>query len=259
NRVLAHPVTGPHGAVPPGRDRRYAAVAAAAVAAVVVLAVVAYLVIDTTTRLSGEAAAASTTTPTGTTTRTKATKSGTTQTGTTRTGTTTGTTTAEPTPSPQDQALLAALPAVYRGNDSCVPAPAEGEGVTARVVCTEANEVSPYFDPPVRAEFLLFASRAAQDAHFQAVVTSRGIPRNDARGGCRPTVDAIHYSTYYRSQAGPLDGEFVTCYFDGGAGHLWWVDAKTSVTGTLATGPGATADSLEKLDFWWNSMILSRS
>ncbi|GAA3463997.1 protein kinase [Saccharothrix longispora] len=250
NRVLAHPVTGPHGPVPPGRDRRYAAVAAAAVAAAVVLAVVAYLVIDTTTRLAGEAAAASTTTPTGTTTKTKTTKSGTTR---------TGTTTTEPTPSPQDQALLAVLPGVYRGNDSCVPAPAEGEGVTARVVCTKANQVSPYFDPPVRAEFLLFASRAAQDAHFQAVVTSRGIPRNDARGGCRPTVDAIHYSTYYRSQAGPLAGEFVTCYFDGGAGHLWWVDAKTSVTGTLATGPGATAESLEKLDFWWNSMILSSS
>ncbi|WP_447008637.1 serine/threonine-protein kinase [Saccharothrix sp. DSM 118769] len=256
------PVTGPNPIQPsPASHRpalrgihRWAALAAAA--SVVVVAVVAYAALDTTTTLNGDATAASTGATTPATSTTSAAPTSTTS-GRAGTSATTTPATTTPAPTPEDRALLAALPEVYRGNASCAPAKPEGEGITARVVCTEPNDISQYFDPPARAEFLLFGSRAAQDAHFQAVVTGRGIPRNDARGGCRPTVDAIHYSTYYRSEAGPLDGEFLTCYLDGGTGHLWWVDSGTVVTGTLATAPNATEEVLEKLDFWWNTMILS--
>jgi serine/threonine-protein kinase len=171
---------------------------------------------------------------------------------------TTAPTTAAPTPKPEEQALLAALPGVYRGNASCATAPPDGEGVTAVVACTRANEVNERFAPPARAEFRLFATRAAQDAHFLAVVNSRGIPRDDSQGGCRPTTHPVHYAEYWRDTSGPLPGDFSTCYREAGAGHLWWTDSRTSVTGTLVTAQGATDDDLDKLDLWWNGMILSR-
>jgi serine/threonine-protein kinase len=168
------------------------------------------------------------------------------------------TTTKAPAPSPEEQKLLSSLPGVYRGNASCVTEPADGEGVTAEVVCTQANERHFRFDPPARAEFRLFATRAAQDAHFRSVVTTHGIPRDDSQGGCRPTTHPLHYSTYYRDTSGPLDGEFTTCYLDGGTGSLLWTDAGGVTTGVLIAPPGATNDTLEHLDLWWNGMILSR-
>lgn len=171
---------------------------------------------------------------------------------------TTATTTTTPAPKPEEQALLAALPEVYRGSTTCVFEPADADGVTAKAVCAGSVGWNPRNSPPARAEFRLFATRAAQDAHFRGVVTGRGIPRDDSQGGCRPKSHPIHYSTYYRDTSGPLDGDFTTCYLDGGTGILWWTDSLTTTTGTLFTGPGATDDTLDSLDLWWNSMILTK-
>ncbi|WP_037329698.1 serine/threonine-protein kinase [Saccharothrix sp. NRRL B-16314] len=229
-------------------------VVAASLVVLVAVAAVVYVTLDGTTNwvIGGSGTATgSQTTESQPTTSAKTTKSST-------PATTTTTTTKAPGPNPEEQKLLGSLPVVYRDNTSCATAPTDGDGVTAKVVCTQANERHDRFAPPARAEFRLFATRAAQDAHFQAVVTSHGIPRDDSQGGCRPTTHPVHYSTYYRDTSGPLDGEFTTCYLDGSTGSLLWTDAGTVTTGTLTTAPGATADTLERLDLWWKTMILSR-
>ncbi|WP_037330848.1 serine/threonine-protein kinase [Saccharothrix syringae] len=242
NRRPSHPAS------PTARRAAIAAVAAAVVA----LTVVAYLVFDGRSELmTGQPGPA-----TSTATRT--------------TGTTTTRSTTKPLPTsisivtptttgvnPGERALLDALPQVYRGNPSCTPEHADGPGVTAKVVCTEPNDTYERAVRPTRAEFRLFADRAAQDAHFQSVVTGRGIPRDDSQGGCRPKTQPIHYSSYWRDTSGPLDGDFTTCYLDGGVGVLWWTDSRTTTTGTFATAPGADNDTLDKLDLWWNTMVLS--
>jgi serine/threonine-protein kinase len=227
-------------------------VVAASVVVLVAVAAVVYSMLDGSSKtiIGGSGTATSSQTAESQTTKSS--------TKTTTTATTTATTTKAPAPNPEEQKLLASLPGVYRGNASCVTEPADGEGVTAKVVCTQANERHHRFDPPARAEFRLFATRAAQDAHFTSVVTTRGIPRDDSQGGCRPATHPLHYSTYYRDTSGPLDGEFTTCYLDGGTGSLLWTDAGAVTTGTLITPPGATNDTLERLDLWWNTMILSR-
>ncbi|MFC6094967.1 hypothetical protein ACFP3R_37390, partial [Saccharothrix lopnurensis] len=229
-------------APPPGNRR---AVLGAVAAVVVVLALATYLVLDHASDvLAGDPGP--TPTPTATTSTT------------TKVKLTLPTTTAAPTPTPAERTLLAALPGVYRDHPSCATAPADAEGVTAAVVCTAANETNPRFAPPARAHFRLFTTRAAQDAHFLSLVTGRGIPRDDSQGGCRPKTHPVHYAEYWRDPSGALDGDFTTCYLDGGTGHLWWTDSRTTVTGDLATAPGATDDTLDKLDLWWNGMILSR-
>lgn len=175
--------------------------------------------------------------------------------GTTTTTTTSATTTAT-TRSPQVDALLAALPAVYRGADSCSPVTPDG-GAIAAVRCGKPNSSSdPVGPPPAEAEFRLFGDRAAQDAFFQTLVTSRGIPRDDEAGRCRPKIDLVHYSFYRRvNSSGPLPGEFATCFLAGGNAQIWWVDTRTLAIGAVKR-PG-DVDTLDSLDIWWSEEVLS--
>jgi serine/threonine-protein kinase len=112
-----------------------------------------------------------------------------------------------------------------------------------------------YAPPPAEAEFRLFADQAKQNAFFLALVTSRGIPRMDERGGCRPKSDPIHYALFYRDVSGPLPNEFTTCFLDGGNAQVWWVDTRNLTIGTLKK-PG-DVETLDKLDLWWNHQILT--
>lgn len=172
-------------------------------------------------------------------------------------GTSTPTTTTPPTKTrtPQDNALLDALPAVYRTvSTTCAPT-APDDGTVATVRCGDVKSDDPYAPPPAAAEFRLFADRAKQDAFFLALVSSRGIPRMDERGGCRPKSDPIHYALFYRDTSGPLEGEFTTCFLADGNAQVWWVDTKNLTIGTLKK-PG-DVDTLDKLDLWWNHQILS--
>ncbi|USX54733.1 serine/threonine-protein kinase [Lentzea sp. HUAS12] len=186
--------------------------------------------------------------------------SGTSTSTTTTPSSTSSTSSAPPTTtttrSPQDDALLAALPGVFKtAVNSCVPVKPDN-GPVAAVRCTRANGPDDdIYAKPAESEFRLFADRAAQDAYFLGLVTSRGIPRMDDRGGCRPKVDVIHYALYYRNTAGPLPGEFTTCFIADGNAQVWWVDSKTLTIGVLKR-PG-DINVLDKLDLWWNSMILS--
>ncbi|SDJ51693.1 serine/threonine protein kinase [Lentzea albidocapillata subsp. violacea] len=173
---------------------------------------------------------------------------------TTTTSTTTTTTSATPTRTPQDDALLAALPAVYQTAKSCVPIAAD-KGTVATARCTTVTVDDPWAPPPAEAEFRLFADQARQNEFFQDLVTSRGIPRMDERGGCRPKSDPIHYALYYRDTSGPLPNEFTTCFLDGGNAQVWWVDTRKLTIGTLKK-PG-DVDTLDKLDLWWNHQILT--
>ncbi|MEU7474552.1 protein kinase [Lentzea sp. NPDC042327] len=181
---------------------------------------------------------------------------------TTPTSTTTSTTTsATPTTTtttrtPQDDALLAALPTVYRTANSCVRKEPDS-GAVAAVRCTTANAAyDGRLAQPDEAEFRLFADQAAQNAFFIGLVNARGIPRMDDRGGCRPKSDPIHYALYYRSTSGPLPGEFTTCFLAEGKAEVWWVDSRTLTIGVLRR-PG-DIDTLDKLDLWWNTQILSK-
>ncbi|NUT50500.1 MAG: hypothetical protein HOV94_24810 [Saccharothrix sp.] len=153
--------------------------------------------------------------------------------------------------------LMERLPDVYRGNPSCAPASAIGAGVVAVVACTEANSTHFRFRPPDQAVFHLFTDRAAQDAHFRALVETNAIPREDESGGCRPLTRPAHYALYYRSTEGPVPGEFTTCFASGGVGQVWWVDTRTSTTGVLRSSTALDPDSLDQLGYWWNSMILT--
>lgn len=172
----------------------------------------------------------------------------------TKTTTTTTTTSATRTRTPQDDALLAALPLVYKNAKSCVPT-APDQDTVATVRCTTVTVDDPYAPPPAEAEFRLFADQAKQNAFFLALVTSRGIPRMDERGGCRPKSDPIHYALFYRDVSGPLPNEFTTCFLDGGNAQVWWVDTRNLTIGTLKK-PG-DVEVLDKLDLWWNHQILS--
>jgi serine/threonine-protein kinase len=184
---------------------------------------------------------------------------------TANTATTTTTTTTEskvttsqaPPPNPSVAALREVLPTAYRGNSSCAEKENGGGAELATVACTEANSVNGYFPPPDRAVFRLFPDRAAQDAYFTKLVQENNIPRLDEQGGCRPTTQPTHYAALVRTEAGPLPGEFTTCFVKDGAGQLWWVDSKTLVIGQLVAAKATTPDALEDLDFWWNTMILT--
>ncbi|WP_086666579.1 serine/threonine-protein kinase [Lentzea kentuckyensis] len=205
------------------------------------LAVVIGLVVISVIYGNGDRTLGSGTTPSSTTTSAASTTSTPTTTTTTR--------------SPQVDALLAVLPAVYQQNaDSCVPFTPDS-GAVAAVRCTRSSGFDARYPPPDEAEFRLFGDRATQDAYFQALVTSRGIPRNDERGGCRPKSDPIHYALYYRDTSGPLPGEFTTCFLADGNAQVWWVDTRTLTIGALKR-PG-DINTLDSLDLWWNLRILS--
>ncbi|WP_281360626.1 hypothetical protein [Lentzea indica] len=176
--------------------------------------------------------------------------SSTTTTSITTTTTSTATTT---TQSPQVDALLAALPDVYK-NVGCSAITADG-GAVAAVRC--GHSWDPRDQQPDEAQFRLFADRATQDAFFQMLVTSRGIPRMDERGGCRPKSDPIHYALYYRDTSGPLPGEFVTCFLADGYAQVWWVDSRTLTIGVVKKQ--GDLNTLDTLDLWWNTKILSVS
>ncbi|MGW6442218.1 protein kinase domain-containing protein [Lentzea sp. NPDC055074] len=235
-----HPATGPHQYPPtrvqsPSPAKRIAL--AAGVVALVAGIVATILIIGNGEKTQGSGTTAGTT-PSSTTTTTSTSASKVTTT----------------TRSPEYDKLVGALPAVFRTGPPCAPA-APDNGVVAAVRCTGAKPDGLGFPPPAEAEFRLFADRAAQDAFFKTLVTSRGIPRMDERGGCRPKSDPIHYALYYRDVSGPLDGEFTTCFLDGGNAQVWWVDTKTLTIGALKK-PG-DVDVLDKLDLWWNHQILS--
>ncbi|MCE6997112.1 protein kinase [Saccharothrix sp. S26] len=191
---------------------------------------------------------------TGTTTPTTATA----QTSKTSRTTAATTSTTSTTVDRQATVLLERLPEVYRGNPTCAPTPS-APGVAATVTCTEANSAHFRFPPPNEAVFHLFTDRAAQDAHFQALVRARGIPRDDTNGGCRPLTRPAHYSAYYRSERQPLPGEYTTCFIADGVGQVWWVDTQTSTTGVLRSSTALDPDSLDQLGYWWNTMILTRT
>ncbi|GGM76818.1 hypothetical protein GCM10011609_10960 [Lentzea pudingi] len=237
-----HPAaTGPHPHPPtrvqPSRAKRIAI--AAGILAVVAGIATPIVIIGNGGKIIGSGTTSSTpTTPTSTTT-------------TTTTSASKVTTT---TRSPEYDKLVAALPEVFRTGPPCAPA-APDNGVVAAVRCTGAKPDGLGFPPPAEAEFRLFADRPAQDAYFKALVTSRGIPRMDERGGCRPKSDPIHYALYYRNVSGPLEGEFTTCFLADGNAQVWWVDTKTLTIGALKK-PG-DVDVLDKLDLWWNHQILS--
>lgn len=180
--------------------------------------------------------------------------------GTTSTTPTTSTSSSPPTTtttrSPQDDVLLSILPTVYRGAGSCAPASPDG-GAVATVRCTKPNSSSdPAYLPPAEAEFRLFGDRAAQDAYFQTLVTSRGIPRIDDAGRCRPTIDPIHYKLYRRVvSSGELPGEFTTCFVGDGNAQVWWVDTRALTIGVVKR-PG-DINTLDRLDLWWSTTILA--
>ncbi|WP_231648668.1 hypothetical protein [Saccharothrix sp. NRRL B-16348] len=225
-----------------------APIVAGAVALVLVAVVLVWAVDWLGDRRLAKSTTTATTTATTTTAKTSASTSKT-------TASTTSTTTT--TVDPQATVLLERLPSVYRGNPSCAPTLSSG-GVAATVTCTKANSEHFRFPPPDQAVFHLFADRAAQDAHFKALVDANGIPRDDSQGGCRPLTQPAHYSLYYRSENGPAPGEYVTCFVADGAGRLWWVDTRTSITGELRSSTALDPDRLDQLGYWWNTMILTQ-
>ncbi|UJW28285.1 protein kinase [Saccharothrix sp. AJ9571] len=162
--------------------------------------------------------------------------------------------TVDPKP-PSDNGLAALLPTVYRGNPSC-RATEPADGTRSTMTCTKPNDEDSRLPTPGEAVFHLFTDRTSQDAFFRKLVTDRRIPRRDDSSGCRPKTQDTHYALYYRDTSGPIPGEFTTCFTEEGTGQLWWVDTRTLTIGALIA-PGATSpDALEKLDTWWNTMIL---
>ncbi|MGA6166401.1 protein kinase domain-containing protein [Amycolatopsis magusensis] len=156
---------------------------------------------------------------------------------------------------PSDNGLAALLPTVYRGNTSC-RATEPADGALSTMTCTKPNDEDSRLPTPGEAVFHLFTDRTSQDAFFRKLVTDRNIPRRDESSGCRPKTQDTHYALYYRNTSGPIPGEFSTCFAEEGTGQLWWVDTRTLTIGALSA-PGATSpDALEKLDTWWNTMIL---
>ncbi|SDO40331.1 serine/threonine protein kinase [Lentzea jiangxiensis] len=245
---FGHTTTGPRPQYPPARSQPGSRSRAKHLALVGgALAVVAAVVTTLLIAANGDrklGSGTSSTTPTSSTTV----KTTTTTTSASKTTTTTR--------SPQDDTLMNALPGVYKTANSCVSATPEN-GVAAAVRCGTPNTADdPRLATPEVAEFRLFADRAAQDAYFQALVTSRGIPRRDDRGGCRPKDDPIHYALFWRDMSGPLPGEFTTCFLEAGTAQVWWVDSKTLTIGALKK-PG-DINVLDKLHLWWNTSILTK-
>ncbi|GHF34481.1 serine/threonine-protein kinase [Amycolatopsis bartoniae] len=166
-------------------------------------------------------------------------------------------TSTQATPGDQETQLLQHLPDVYRGNASCRADDGYRQpGTQAAVLCTQPNSQSPYFDAPSEAYFYSFADRAGQDAFFQQLVSTRGLQRDDGRGGCAPLKRTGIYGLYYRDESGPVPGEYVTCFVQAGAGQLWWVDTRTLTVGELSSASADTNEGLDKLYTWWNEMVL---
>ncbi|WP_367128474.1 serine/threonine-protein kinase [Saccharothrix sp. HUAS TT1] len=244
---VPHPVFRP-APPPPGRKVPTAPLVAGVIALALVAAVLVWAV-DWTP--GGALANSSTMTfPTTTTTTAEPTTRSTTSPTTTQRSTT--------TTDERATALLRQLPEVYRDNPTCAPEQPTGAGAVATVACAEANSAHFRFPPPDLAVFHLFPDRAAQDAHFQSLVQANGIPRDDDFGGCRPLTRPAHYALYYRSQSQPAPGEFTTCFVADGVGQVWWVDTRTSITGTVRSAAATDPDRLDQLGYWWNSMILTK-
>ncbi|HEX6347409.1 serine/threonine-protein kinase [Umezawaea sp.] len=232
----------------PGPSSRDRAVLVGAVGAVLVIAAVVVSLVVLKDKEGGQASGRSSDAPTSSTT-------------TSATPTTSAvptTTSPPPPPNPSVAALQAVLPTSYVGNPTCVEEENGGGGELATVECTEANGVDGYVPPPERAVFRLFADRAAQDAYFLKLVQDNNLPRIDEQGGCRPVTQPLHYAEIWRTEAGPLPGEFTTCFVKDGTGQLWWVDSKTLTIGQLVSSKATTNEALDKLDLWWNHMILSK-
>ncbi|PRY38617.1 serine/threonine-protein kinase [Umezawaea tangerina] len=234
---------------PPWQNR--AGVLGAVAAVVVIAAVVVAVALSKGARDRLDSGAQSSTATTSTTA-----ESGTTTTTAPSSSVPVSTTTTPPGPGPEVAALLAVLPSAYKDNPGCAGVDTAA-GAVASVACTGANRTSPFFPPPEKAVFHHFADRGAQDAFFLKLVGDNNIPRDDSQGGCRPLVRGAHYSTYYRNQSGPLEGEFTTCFVKDGVGQVWWVDTKTLVVGSLLSTRATGDDDLDKLGYWWNEEVLS--
>ncbi|WP_410637256.1 protein kinase domain-containing protein [Amycolatopsis sp. lyj-346] len=158
---------------------------------------------------------------------------------------------------PHDAKLHDALPPIYR---TCVDA-APPAGTVAAVECTgstvgDVKIGNVWFAEPTGAKFLRFADAAAMDAFFQNVVKTHGLTRNDAQGACRPKKYPKIWGTYYRAEVpNPVPGEYLTCFL-GDPAQLVWTEKKNLVAGILLSTKISTADELDKLYAWWNSMIL---
>ncbi|ATE56462.1 serine/threonine-protein kinase [Actinosynnema pretiosum] len=175
------------------------------------------------------------------------------------TGTTTGTGATPRTGSAEDRRTLSErLPKIYRLSSSCADGDVGGTGAVAASTCGAPTMDTAGMTSPTSADFLLFADRAAQDKHFADLVKAEDIPRDDSQGGCRPTTQRTHYSTYWRQVTGVTEGDFTTCFVKDGSGQVWWVDTETLTTGVLRSTTATTPDGLEALDLWWNMWVLSQ-
>nr|BFE52100.1 hypothetical protein GCM10017745_55270 [Saccharothrix mutabilis subsp. capreolus] len=249
----------PASIVPPGTDNSGArsGLVGPVVAGVVALALVAVVLGWAVDWGKGERVAGSNTGTAATTAATTAAAGTAAATTTAATSSASAATTTAPTIDAQTSKLLASLPETFRGNPSCAPAPPTGQGIAATVTCSGANSRHFRFPPPDSATFHLFTDRAAQDAHFLALVGAHGIGREDESGGCRPETRPAHYALYYRDTSGPLPGEFTTCFVADGVGQVWWVDTRTTTTGVLRSSTATTPDALDGLGYWWNGMVLT--
>ncbi|MEV6441077.1 protein kinase [Amycolatopsis sp. NPDC051716] len=156
-----------------------------------------------------------------------------------------------------DERLAAAVPPIYRTcTDAAAPA-----GAVAAVECAgstvgDVKIGNVWFAEPTGARFLRFADAAAMDAFFQNIVRTQGLTRNDAQGACRPKTYPKIWGTYYRAEVrNPVPGEYLTC-FPGDPAQLVWTEKKNLVAGILLSTKVSTADDLDKLYAWWNSLIL---
>ncbi|MET8852618.1 serine/threonine-protein kinase [Amycolatopsis sp. NPDC004625] len=163
---------------------------------------------------------------------------------------------------PHDTKLYDALPVVYKG-ETCTDA-APSAGAVAAVECTDStvgdvhsgNVILPQ---PTGARFLRFADAGSMNAFFQDVVKTQGLTRNDAQGGCRPKKVAKIWGTYYRAETpNPLPGDYLTCFL-GDPAQLVWTDGQSLLAGVLLAPKVTDNDQLDKLYYWWNEQILSRS
>ncbi|EOD65765.1 serine/threonine protein kinase [Amycolatopsis vancoresmycina DSM 44592] len=249
------PFTGPPPAVPPAakpRRNRWIALCAALAGIVVVALVITYVVTrDRTTQTAGPGPS----TPDPATTSEAGSSPPPTET------TSDPPSTSESKP-PHDTKLRDALPAVYKG-ETCTDA-APSAGAVAAVECTDStvgdvhsgNVILPQ---PTGARFLRFADAGAMNAFFQDVVKTQGLTRNDAQGACRPKKVPKIWGTYYRAETpNPLPGDYLTCFL-GDPAQLVWTDGQRLLAGVLLSTRVTGNDELDKLYYWWNEQVLSRT
>jgi serine/threonine-protein kinase len=168
------------------------------------------------------------------------------------------TTSAEEQPSESEQKLAAGLPSAYRGQATCdTEATPPRQGAQAAITCIGNSAAPLNMPPPTGARFYQFGGRADQDAFFAKLVSDNSLVRKDSQGGCRPVKYPGIYGLYNRSESKANQGEYITCFFAGGQGEIWWVDTKKLMIGSIYSTTVKTNDDLDKFYAWWNTSILS--